>query len=224
VSSAQDHVGNAFGGEAKMEILHRYEGPEMLPKPTQVVIQDFTNAAPVVADEAESRHHHQSGSNLTPEDLVQQLQDSFAKTFTGQFRKTTVKPERVWDASAVAGPALVIEGEFTSITPGNSRKRIIVGFGRGASDLKTHVIISEVANGNRTVLLECNINSQSGKQPGAILSTSGTGFAVGVATGHFEDKRSSTVQADASRMAKLVSKQTRTIMIAQRWIAKSSAD
>lgn len=174
-------------------------------------------------DEEASRRHHGPDANVTPDGLVEQLQDSLAKTLIGQFKKMNVESGRVSDASAIIGPALVIQGEFTWIAPGDSRKRIIVGFGRGASDLKTHVTISEVFNGQRTILLECDIDSQSGKKPGAILSASGTGFAVGVATGHIGDKRSSTAQADASRMAKLIAKQTKAIMVAQRWISKPSA-
>jgi protein-S-isoprenylcysteine O-methyltransferase Ste14 len=219
---AQDHVGNALGGKAQVELLHRYEGAEMLPKPTRVVIQDFAYTPPAVTDETTSprHHHHESDAAPIPEELVQQLRDGFAKTAIGQFKKMNLETDRVSDASVVMGPALVVEGEFNSIVPGSSRKRIIVGFGRGASDVKTHLIISEVVDGQKTVLLDCNIDSKSGKKPGAILSTSGTGFAIGVATGHFGDKMSSTVKADASRMAKLVVKQTKAIMVAQKWTSK----
>jgi protein-S-isoprenylcysteine O-methyltransferase Ste14 len=221
--AAQDHVGNALGGKAKLEVLHRYEGPEILPKPTRVLIRDFAYTVPTVMGEAASSHrHHGSEAAPIPDELVQQLRDSFAKTAIGQFKKMNFETDRVSDASAVLGPALVVEGEFSSIVPGSSRKRILVGFGRGASDLKTHVVISELVDGQKTILLDCNIDSKSGKKPGAILSTSGTGFAIGVATGHFGDKVSSTVKADASRMAKLIGKQTKTIMVAQQWIAKPS--
>ena len=99
--------------------------------------------------------------------LVQQLQDSFAKTLIGRFKKMNLECARVQDAKTITGPALV-QGEFTTIAPGNPRARIIIGFGRGASDLETHVTISEVFNGQRTILLECNIDSKSGKKPGAI--------------------------------------------------------
>ena len=217
-ASGQTKVGNSISGGAKAEILNRYIGSELLPKPERVVIQDFTNAGPIVMDDHGHRHHG-SEADATPDELVRQIQDSFAKTLIGVFKKIKLESGRVLDSSTIAGPVLIVQGEFLAVDQGNSRERIIVGFGRGESDIKAHVIISEVANGQRTVLLECNINSGSGKKPGAILSTNGEGFAAGVVTGHFGDKRSATVQADASRMAKLVGKQTKAIMIAQRWIA-----
>jgi Domain of unknown function (DUF4410) len=229
---APDHVGNAFLGGAKLEILQRYQGPEMLPMPTQVVIQDFANKGTIVTDT--KRSLLLAGSGLPPsspvaagassDELVQQIRDSFAKTLIAQFKKMNVESVRASDASAVVGPALIVQGEFTVIAPGNSRKRIIIGFGRGASDLKTHVTITEVANSKRTVLLECNIDSKSGKQPGAMMSPNLTAFAVGVVLGHMGDKKNGTVQADGARMAKLIGKQAESITGLSQWITKPSTD
>jgi hypothetical protein len=221
---AQDHVGNALGGEAKVEVLQRYDGPGSLPKPARVVIRDFANAVPIAAEDATSHHHHHHDSDADPlpDEVIQQLRDSFAKTATGQFKKMNLETDRVSDAGVIVGPTLLVEGEFISVVQGSSRKRIIVGFGRGASDLRTHVVISELIDGQKTVLLDCNVDSKSGKKPGAVLSTSGTGFVIGAATGHFGDKMSATVQADASRTAKLIGKETKAIMVAQQWVTKPS--
>jgi hypothetical protein len=218
---AQESVGNALKGKAKMEVLYRYDGPAVLPRPTQVVIQDFAKADSATTGQPTSRHPRRTDSGALAAETMQQLQDSFAKTLIKGLRKTNLTYERTPNGGVTAGPALVIQGEFTAITPGNSRARILVGFGRGASDLKAHVVISEVAGGQKTVLLACNLDSKSGKKPGALLSTSATGFAVGATTGSLGDKKSSTVQADASRMAKLIGKQTKAIMVAQHWATKS---
>jgi hypothetical protein len=220
---AQAHVGNVINGEAKSETLQRYTGPETLPKPTLILIEDFADRGPIIESRSFLTGVSQSHGE-PPDQLVQKIQNSFAKTLIAEFKKIHVATERGSDASAVAGPAIVIRGELTSIAPGSSRQRIIVGFGRGASDLKAHIIISELVDGQETILFECNVNSQSGKQPGAILSTSATGFAVGVATGHFGDKLTSTVQADASRMAKLIAKQVKAIVASQQRGAKPSTN
>jgi hypothetical protein len=211
-ANAQNSVGNILTGDAKLEVLRRYSGPKIASRPRCVLIQDFTTTGAVVT---EDKHHPLPQG---PQALLKQVQDSFASTLLAQFKKANIDAHRVSDASAVVGPALAIQGEFVTVDAGNSRKRILLGFGRGASDVKTHVIISFVQNHKRTVLLDCNINAQSSKKPGAILSTSGEGFALGVLLGHFGDKRSSTVQADASRMAKLVGKQSEAVMLAQGWI------
>ena len=40
------------------------------------------------------------------------------------------------------GSDLVVAGEFVAINEGDETKRIMIGFGRGASDIKTHVMVS----------------------------------------------------------------------------------
>ena len=79
----------------------------------------------------------------------------------------------------------------------------MIGFGRGASDIKTRVFLTLVANGRCTVLLDGNINSQSGKEPGAVDGTNGVGVAAGAVIGTPGDNRSGTVEEDASRVGKL---------------------
>jgi hypothetical protein len=104
----------------------------------------------------------------------------------------------------------LLPGEFVAINEGDETKRIMIGFGRGASDIKTHVTVSSVAQSHSTVVLEFNLSSESGKQPGA-LATVGVG------------DRQSTVEADACRMAKLVAKQLEAFMADQKWISNTPA-
>jgi hypothetical protein len=97
----------------------------------------------------------------------------------------------------------------------------MIGFGRGASDIKTHVVVSSFAKGTRTVVLEFNLNSASGKKPGAVATMGAGSLAVGAALGDAGDKKGS-VQADAARMAKAVAKQIEAFMINQKWISAPS--
>jgi hypothetical protein len=75
---------------------------------------------------------------------------------------------------------------------------VVIGFGRRANDIKTHLVIALVSNGRRTVLLDCNINSQSGKERGALAS--GVGIAAGTVVRTLGDGRSATVAADIALM------------------------
>jgi hypothetical protein len=111
------------------------------------------------------------------------VQDSFAKSFNSLFGKQNIVADRVPDANAISGPALIVQREFIVVNQGNATKRIMLGFGRGASDIRAQVVISLVSEGRKTLLLDCNINSQSGKKPGAIVGMGGGTVAVGAAAG-----------------------------------------
>ena len=227
LTTAQSSTGNIVTGEAKVDIISSYTGTEVLPKPQQVVIQDFTTVGNVITDEsAAARLHrhlslrHGSDEDSTPEVLTQQVQASFSKTLIKELSKANIHSESVTDSVSIPSAAvLMVEGEFIAINEGNKTKRVMIGFGRGASDIKTHVTVSSLTKGTKTIVLEFNLNSASGKKPGAALGVSS--LAVGAAVGDVGDKKSS-VQADASRMAKAVAKQIEGFMITQKWVSPPS--
>ncbi len=224
VATAQNNTGNILTGEAKVDVIRRYNGPAVLPKPEKIVIQDFALTGDIITDDSiaarihkRSLLHRRSSEDSAGETLTQQVQGSFTKTLIGEFTKVNKPSERMVDDGApVHGTVLLVEGEFVSINEGDKTKRIIIGFGRGASDIKTHVTVSSVTNGQRTVIMEFTLNSASGKKPGAVVGVSS--IAVSAAAEDVGDRKS-TPQGDASRMAKAVAKQIEGFMIDQKWIA-----
>jgi hypothetical protein len=112
------------------------------------------------------------------------------------------------------GALLVVSGEVRAIDEGNKVKRVMIGLGRGGSEVQTHVVISSVVDGRSTVVLELNLKSVSGKKLGAVESVGGGSIALNAAEGDVGD-RHSTVQADATRMAKGVAKQIEQFVAAQ---------
>lgn len=65
----------------------------------------------------------------------------------------------------------------------------MIGFGRGARDIKPHIVVSSLAKGTRTVVLEFNLNSASGKKPGAVAMMGAGSLAVGPPLETRETKR-----------------------------------
>jgi Domain of unknown function (DUF4410) len=126
----------------------------------------------------------------------------------------------VGDTGAI-GSKLIVNGQFVAIDEGNETKRVMIGFGRGASELKTHVIISSTTAGHSMVVLEFDLDSQSNKMPGALV-TGGGSLAVGTAVSAVGD-RGSKIEADAARMGKLVAKQIKGFMTEQKWIYTPTA-
>ena len=57
---------------------------------------------------------------------------------------------------------------ITAIDEGNKIKRVMIGFGRDASDVRTHVTVSSFTNGKKTVVLEFDLNSTSDKKRGLL--------------------------------------------------------
>jgi len=219
-ASAQNRVGTIITGRAKATVLKKYSDTQPLPKPQIVLLEDFRMTGDVITQSEEKRHHyllHKQTPPLTRDELITAVQTSFALAVTDQLKKLNVDAQRAKDLSQAKPSTLVVEGEFSLINQGNARKRILIGFGRGASDVQAHVLISLLEGDTKTLLLDSTINSQSGKEPGAVLSTSGAGFAISAVAGSMSDKRSATVQVDGKRMGKLVAEQVSNVMRTTTW-------
>jgi Domain of unknown function (DUF4410) len=223
-------------GDTKVEVLTKYQG-DPLPKPEKALIYDFTVASDVISvDESPAAKVHRPKRQVqgapapgSPAAVAQQVQDSFSKALLRELQQASVPAERATEDEAPAPPhTLVVKGEFTAINEGNKTKRILIGFGKGASDVQAHVTVSLATEDQQqpTAVLEFNVKSRSGKKPGA-AATVGAGAATvgtvtagsaaaGVATGGVVD-RAASVEADAARMAKGVSKQIAELMKSQTW-------
>lgn len=229
LAMAQNSAGNILTGEVKANVLQRYSASDPLPKPDSVLISDFTvPVGDITIDESVAGELHRRlmllqgvDEDSSPEVLAQRVQTVFAETLASELKKANIPAQDMSAAEpAMSGSDLVVSGEFMAINEGDKAKRIMIGFGRGASDIKTHVTVSSVTQGHSTVALEFNLSSESGKKPGA-AATGGVGaIAVAAASG---GDRNSTVEADAARMAKLVAKQLEAFMAEQKWISNTQA-
>jgi Domain of unknown function (DUF4410) len=233
---AQNSSGNILTGDVKAQVITRYGGPGPLAKPDTIVVHDF--AVPVgdiKTDNSIAARLHRSvmqrhgvDEDSSPQVLAQRLQAAFGKALAGELKKVNiptvnVPAEKIATAKgSLSGSHLVVDGDFVAINEGDETKRIMIGCGRGASSIKTHVKVSSVTQGRSTVVLEFNLSSESGKKPGAVATMGVGSLAVGAAAGGVSDRKS-TVEADASRMAKLVAKQIQTFMVDQKWISNTPA-
>ena len=65
--------------------------------------------------------------------------------------------------------SLVVDGEFTDISEGNRLRRLVIGFGAGASALDTSVHIYQHTDAGSQQLMDFNTHADSGKMPGAAV-------------------------------------------------------
>ncbi len=64
---------------------------------------------------------------------------------------------------------LIVDGEFTDISEGNRLRRLVIGFGAGASTLDTAVHVYQRSETASAPLIDFNTHADSGKMPGAAI-------------------------------------------------------
>jgi len=98
---------------------------------------------------------------------------AFAEELVEELGKRGVRAERANRATPVPANALSVVAQFVDVDEGNRVKRLVIGFGDGASRIDTRVQIYDA--GRR--LLEFDTHSDSGKMPGGAV-TMGAGAVV----------------------------------------------
>ena len=65
--------------------------------------------------------------------------------------------------------SLIVDGEFTDISEGNRLRRLVIGFGTGASTLDASVHVYQRTDSGSQQLIDFNTHADSGKMPGAAI-------------------------------------------------------
>lgn len=227
---AQSAAQKVMVGDAKVTMLQSYSGAEKLPKPGQIVVDDFdipsdvitmdnSAAARVLSRDPIARRRGDAGQAQSPADVAAAVQAEFSQTLIKELSKGAipVASAAMNAAGDSAVNALIVRGSFTAVNQGNKTKRMMIGLGRGASDVQAHVVVSLVRQSGPVVLAEFNLNSESGKKPGAAATMGVGGVATSAAVSGATDNKA-TVEGDTARMAKAVAKQIESAMASQGWI------
>jgi hypothetical protein len=134
------------------------------------------------------------------EDLVKQLQE------LGFDAQTLPR------GTAPGGNALIVDGEFLNADEGNRARRMIIGFGAGASKLETQVTVSRVSTqGPAQELLSFKTYSDSGKMPGAAVTMGAGAAAQGASAASASTAAMSAGKIYGSMLSTLASKTSKQI-------------
>lgn len=228
---AQNTVEKVLVGDTKVTVLQSYKGTDTLSKPAQIVVHDFdipsevitidrSPAAHILGHSPIARMKGDAGENENPAAVATKVQAAFSKTLLNELKKTSIPSVQSALGANPESPVstLIIRGDFTSVKQGNKTARVMIGLGRGASDVQAHVAVSLITPDGPVLLSEFKVNSQSGKKPGAAETMGVGGVATAAGTSAATDSKSD-VEGDTSRMAKAVARQIQSVMTTQKWIA-----
>jgi len=201
------------------------------PRPQLIVVHDFAVSASAVAldgaigaraleavkGEPEVQAHLRIG-----EEVAKILTESLVK----EIGKLGIPTVAAAGPTPVTGPSLQIEGQFLTVDQGNRLRRAVIGFGAGASEVRTMVQVFETTSEGRRLVEDFYTTAKSSRKPGfgpvagagAAISTAATSAAVssgvGLATAH-----SQTVEGDARNTADEIVKMLKKFFAEQGWIA-----
>ena len=220
------------GGYAATEITQRNElVTEKVPRPDHIWVYDFAaTAADLPADSALAGQASEHSTPQTPEqiDIGRKVGAELAADLVKLIQDMGMPAQR---ASARTKPQineLVIRGYLVSIIEGDKKKRIAIGFGKGASELKVAAEGFQMTDHVLRKLGGGSAHSTGGKKPGADLGVVGviaTHNPLGliVSTGmkvHDEKTGASTIEGRAEDIAREIGSVLGQRFTEQGWIEK----
>ncbi|MGH6916393.1 MAG: DUF4410 domain-containing protein [Geminicoccaceae bacterium] len=218
-----------LAGCASTDITNRerYEGAR-LPEPDRIIVHDFT------ADPAAVPPYSTFADQLAAAPAPSPEQREAASRLGAQIATKLVVDLQGMGLPAVeaAGqPApqindIVLRGYLVSVDEGGAGRRVLVGFGSGAAELRTAVEAYQMTTEGLRPLARGETRSEGGKLPGMVLPAAvfaataspiglivgGTAKATGEVTG------SETIEGAAERTADEIAAQLKTAAEEQGWI------
>jgi hypothetical protein len=207
-----------------------------LPKPELIIVHDYeVSRADVQLDSGIGSRLERMAQGTPAEQDQLKLERSIAgigtKTIVDEIRKLGLRAEPASMASPGAGPTLSVEGQILSINEGNKTRRLILGFGAGASEVRTLTQVYEVTGGAHRLVEDFYTTAKSSRKPGfgpmggagAAAGRAATSAAVSGGIG-LATERSQTAEADAQHAAREIAKQLAKLFVAQGWITQGQAD
>lgn len=160
-----------LAGCASTKVSNRQElvtGP--LPRPNMIWVNDFAATPDQVPPES-AFAGNASAASETPEELAtgQQLGAEIANQLVQQIQAMGMPASRVGPGTIPQINDIVIRGYLISVHEGSAAERVAIGFGAGASDLKTAVEGFQMTPQGLRKIGSGDVNSGGSKTPGAAL-------------------------------------------------------
>ena len=212
----------------KVSNVQSYEG-ERIARPDRIIVYDFAaTPADIPAGSAEVGQYGQPSAPQTAEeiDVGRKLGAQVAKELVAQIRDMGLLAVQAAGQPAPRPGDIVIMGYFESVDSGSATKRIVLGFGSGATDLKTAVEAYLMTAQGLRRLGSGDVDAAGGKAPGVavplvMLAASGNPLGLIVssaAKAEGEISGRTTIDGAAKRTAKEIADRLQVAFRKQGWI------
>jgi hypothetical protein len=225
----------ALAGCARKSVEQVNWSPGAVPRPELIVVNDFaTGHNDVTLDGAIGSRLMRAVKDKPASEEEVALAHAVARILTENLVKeiskhgfTAVAASAAPAGSAAPASRLSIEGQFLAIDQGNQLRRAVVGFGAGASEVRTWTQIYDTSAGQHRMVGDFHTSVKSSRKPG-MGPMAGAGAAAGraatsaVVSGGvgLATAAGQTVEADAKHTAEAIAEQLEKFFAAQGWIAQ----
>ena len=225
-----------MAGCARVSTESGQQSAARLPRPQLILVHDYQVSPHEVQLDSAISSRLERAIMGTPEGeaqlkVEQEVSRVLTTTLVDELRKLGIRTELARMASPVGAPVLSIEGQIMSINEGNKTRRLVIGLGAGASEVRTLTQVYEMTgDGGHRLVEDFYTTAKSSRKPG-FGPMAGMGAAAGLATHAavvggvgVATALSQTVEADVKHGAKQIAKDLAKLFVQQGWITQEQAE
>ena len=205
-----------------------YVGDEKIARPDRIIVYDFASSpADVPADSVLAGRYAQHSAPQTQEEIEagRKLGAQVAQELAAKIQDMGLPAVRPAGQPAPRVGDIVIRGYFVSVEEGSAGKRVLIGFGSGAAELRTVVEGYQATSQGLRPLGSRELEAGGGKMPGvlvvvAVVAATGNpvGLIVGTAAHLLGETGSETLEGAAKRTAEEIAEELKGPVEEQGWI------
>jgi hypothetical protein len=192
-----------------------------------VIVFDFETGAAdvrVVSSPGRTAARAVGLSVEAPDVLAQAVADVLSTQLVDQLKSAGLTAERAAGAAPPEVNDLVVQGQFVRINEGSVTKRFVIGFGAGATELRTQVEVFQVTASGWEPVRQFDTVAQGARFPGAGFFVAGGAAAGTVVTSAIVTSGVgvvrevfASIEADARRTAEQIIKKISELSNEQHW-------
>ena len=150
-----------------------------LPRPSRILIMDFAVSEGEVKEYQGIMRQQPNIKSASERErlLAREVKDALAEEIVDALKPLGFVVERVGRDTKAGGTDLLIDGQFMTVDEGNPLRRLVVGFGDGASTVESRAQVYQGPDARK--LLDFTTQSDSGKMPGAAATMGAGAVAAG---------------------------------------------
>ncbi len=207
-----------------------YATGEQIPRPGRIIVYDFAATADDLASSSAITGRYAAPATPQSAEVIRlgrELGSRAAAKLVSEILAMGLPAERARGAAPPSIGNIVITGRFAHIDKGDRTKRMIIGFGKGAAELRTVVEGYHITFNGPRLLGSRDIKAGGGKMPGMaapLVIMGGIGgepvraAAISGAMNIVQELGPERIQAAADRTAKAIAKELRAAFRQRGWI------
>jgi hypothetical protein len=201
---------------------------ERAPRPARIIVYDFAGTPADIPPGSQAQQYALPSTPPTPDEIAlgRQLGTKVAEELVNEIQAMGLPAVRALGQAPPAPGDLVIMGYFESVDPGSVTKRVALGFGAGAAELRTAVEGYLMTRQGLRRVGSGVVEDEGGKGPGialplAVAIASGNPIGLAVSTAAKIEGQASgrtTIEGSAKRTAQEIGEQLKIRFQRQGWI------